>query len=185
MKFNRQLQLCANAIIRGEVVAYPTEAIWGLGCDPWNSHAVATLLKLKKRPIEKGLILVTGDLAQVDFLLDLLSPAQRETVTATWPGHTTWLLPHGGLVPGFVSGYRDTVAVRVSTHPVIKTLCDAVDGPIVSTSANPTGSPPARHRLGAKRYFSHLGVPLAPGKVGKARSPSTIRDLHTGTIIRK
>lgn len=185
MKFNRQLQQCVNAIIRGEVIAYPTEAIWGLGCDPWNSHAVSHLLKLKKRPIEKGLILVAGELEQVAFLLRLLTQQQRDTVMATWPGHTTWLLPHAGLVPGFVSGYRDTVAVRVSTHPIIKALCKAVDGPIVSTSANPTGSAPARHRLGAKRYYSALGVPLAPGKVGNARSPSTIRDLKTGTVIRK
>ena len=168
----------------GGVIACPTEAVWGLSCDPGNEHAVARLLQLKSRPVAKGLILVAANVGQVDFLLAGLSDQQRQTLFDSWPGPATWLLPHRGLVPHWISGSHETVAVRVSDHPAVSALCAAWGGPLVSTSANPAGALPAREAYQVRRYFGHALDYLLPGRVGAARRPTGIRDLFSGQIIR-
>jgi L-threonylcarbamoyladenylate synthase len=170
------------AINAGDVIAYPTEAVWGLGCDPFNREAVHQILELKKRPEEKGLILVAGAMRQFDFLLQDLSVPQRAQLESAWPGPTTWLVPHHNRVPHWISGRFDSVAVRVSSHPLIRDLTRDF-GPIVSTSANPQGLAPARDSLRVRRYFGKR-VHIVPGVLGKQRNPSEIRDLRTGKTVR-
>jgi len=170
-------------MLSGEVVAYPTEAVWGLGCDPFNRHAVERILQLKQRPMEKGLILVAASMHQLDMLLADLSPSELTRLEDTWPGHVTWLLPHGGRVPIEICGKHDTVAVRVSGHPVVKALCTGFGGPIVSTSANPQTLPPARSGTDVRRYFASDHLTIVPGQVGNHAAPSEIRDL-LGNILR-
>lgn len=181
---NPRINICVNALRCGDVIAYPTEAVWGLGCDPFNSHAVEKVLALKNRHWSKGLILVAGDISQLDFLLGELSGEQKQKLNETWPGHVTWLVPHHGKVSPLVCGEHDTIALRVSTHPLIKSLCHKFAGPIVSTSANPQGLPPARTSFDANRYFKKRGVLFSPGVVGKSQAPSKIIDLRSGNIIR-
>lgn len=183
-RFNPTVAQSAREILRGGVVAYPTEAVWGLGCDPFNQSAVQKILLLKNRSVEKGLILVAGNIQQIDFLTEGLSSSELNLLNSSWPGHTTWLIPHHGRVPSFVSGKFDSVAVRVSTHPVITALCSLVGGPIVSTSANPQGMRPANSSMSVRRYFMHTGVQFCAGTIGKQSSPSVIKDLSTGLVIR-
>ncbi len=182
--FHIKIQSCVEALARGEVIAYPTEAVWGLGCDPFNQHAVSKVLSLKSRAENKGLILVAGKIEHVEFLLDGLNPDRRELLESSWPGHTTWLVPHKGRIPRVVSGQHDTIALRVSDHPVVQGLCNRFGGPIVSTSANPQGLTPATSQFKARRYFGHKNVLFAPGQIGAAPKPSKIVDLVTGTVIR-
>ena len=179
-----KLKLCVQKLYDGGVITYPTEAVWGLGCDPFNRAAVEQILTLKQRPVHKGLILVAGELSQIDFLLDSLNRQQLSQLEQSWPGHTTWLIPHNAQVPEYVTGKFDSVAVRVSTHPVIQALCKGFRGPIVSTSANPQGLPPAASPMMARRYFGKQSVLFCPGNIGKNNSPSVIKDLLTGRIIR-
>lgn len=179
------LKLACHALLDGEVVACPTEAVWGLSCNPWNEAAVHRLLALKSRPVEKGLILVAHNLEQLGFLLIDLPQQQLDTLSASWPGPATWLIPHGGLVPGWISGAHDTVAVRVSAHPVVSALCAAWGGPLVSTSANPGGALPARHAFQVRRYFGDSLGYVMPGATGSSGRPTTIRDLETGQLIRQ
>ncbi len=172
------------ALAKGAVIACPTEAVWGLSCDPWDRPAVTRLLTLKQRPVEKGLILIAADEAQLEFLLQSLAPEQRSTLRASWPGPNTWLVPHRGAVPGWVSGAHDTVAVRVTAHAGMAQLCRAFGGPLVSTSANPGGAEPATE---AAQVLSYFGTELdgwLPGSLGDAARPSTIRDLASGEVIR-
>ncbi len=124
-----------------------TEAVWGLSCDPANEAAVLRLLAMKERPVEKGLILVGADMAQFDWLLGDLDGASRSKLELSWPGATTWLVPHQGRVPDWICGEFDTVAVRVSAHPTVQALCRAFGGPLVSTSANIGGAQPAREQF--------------------------------------
>jgi len=173
-----------RALCEGGVIACPTEAVWGLSCDPWNESAVATLLALKHRPVSKGLILVAADTDQIALLMDALSPAQRATATLSWPGPSTWLVPHHGLVPPWVCGDHATVAVRVSAHPVVRAICTAWGGPLVSTSANPAGARPAREAFQVRRYFGNSLDCFLPGRVGPASRPTVIRDLASGAVIR-
>ena len=178
------LQAAVRALSRGGVIACPTEAVWGLSCDPANEDAVARLLQLKDRPVAKGLILVAANQGQIDFLVSGLSAQQRETLSDTWPGPATWLLPHHGSVPSWVCGAHATVAVRVSGHPAVSALCTAWGGPLVSTSANPAGVRPAREAYQVRRYFGSGLDYLLPGRVGAAQRPTGIRDLLTGQIVR-
>ena len=110
---------------RGGVIAYPTEGVWGLGCDPLDEAAVLRLLALKQRRVDKGLILVAASVAQLDGLVDwqALGAATRDEVLASWPGPHTWIVPATTRVPHWISGAHDSIAVRVSAHPVVARLC--------------------------------------------------------------
>lgn len=174
----------AGVMAAGGVAAYPTEAVWGLGVDPGNPRAIERLLHLKHRPRHKGLILLAADMGQVQPWLQGLPAEQRQRLDESWPGPVTWLLPNHGLASHWVTGDFDTVALRVTDHPVAAGLCRAFGGPIVSTSANPQGLPPARTAWKVRQYFGRQLDALAPGQVGGRRNPSQIRDLATGRILR-
>lgn len=179
-----RLRAAVNALGSGGVIACPTEAVWGLSCDPDNPGAVLRLLELKQRPVRKGLILVAASEGQLGFLLRGLTNQQRAELSESWPGPATWLIPHHDRVPVWIHGEHDTVAVRVSAHPVISALCRSWGGPLVSTSANPGGALPARALFQVHRYFGDALDGLVPGAVGDQARPTGIRDLSSGEIIR-
>ncbi len=179
-----RLDFAAHQLRRGGVVGYPTEAVWGLGCDPQNARATARLLALKRRTQAQGLILIADRADRFEALLAGLTDAQRQRVVASWPGPNTWLVPHRGLVPDWIRGGHSTVAVRVSAHDGARALCAAFGAPLVSTSANPHGRPPARCRLQLERYFHRRLDAVVPGSVGGRSRPSTIRDACTGALLR-
>ncbi len=175
----------ATAILEcGGIVAYPTEAVWGLGCNPADEGAVEHILALKDRPRHKGLILVASEIGQITGIIDGLDDAMLSRLEATWPGPTTWLIPHRQRLPQWITGEHDTVAVRVSAHPVVRALCDAWGGPLVSTSANRSGAREARESYQVRRFFGPGVDYFVPGRVGATKNPSTIRDLLTDDIIR-
>jgi L-threonylcarbamoyladenylate synthase len=177
----------AAALLRkGGVVAYPTEAVWGLGCDPFDEAAVRRLLAIKQRPVDKGVILVGADLAQFDGLLDWSRlPAERViAVQSQWPGPRTWIVPATPRIPKWITGEHEGVAVRVSDHPVVVALCTAFAGPIVSTSANLAGEPPA---FGFESLSPDViaGVDgVLAGETGGLHAPTAIRDAATGAELR-
>lgn len=174
----------AKAMKQGGVIAYPTEAVWGIGCDPWNPDAVEKVLSLKHRDRAKGVILVAANTQQVDFLLNPLSSSERVDVEATWPGPVTWVLDHHDLIPEWVSGGRSTVAIRVSDHPLVQQLCLAFGGPVVSTSANLSGRPAIKSSWVLLKQFRKQLDACLMGPLGGRQSPSTIRDLGSGKQLR-
>lgn len=174
------------AVRAGGVIAYPTEAVWGLGCDPFDQAAVTRLLQLKQRPVDKGLILVAATPAQFDGLLDwpTLPDERRAAVLASWPGPHTWIMPATARVPHWITGRHDSVAVRVSAHPLVAQLCTGFGGPLVSTSANPAGAEPPR-TLDAFDPGLRAGVDaILPGATGELAAPTTIRDALGGGVLR-
>jgi L-threonylcarbamoyladenylate synthase len=179
------IKRAAQILREGGVIAYPTEAVWGLGCDPWNPLAVERLLYLKSRAKVKGLIIACGNICQLDFLLSDLEPDQYETLLQSWPGPNTWLVPDTlNKIPSWIKGNHKQVAVRVSKHSLIKSLAGELGRPIVSTSANPAGSAPAMSALRIRQYFGqHLDY-IVPGSLGMEEQPSRIMDLGTGSVIR-
>lgn len=168
----------------GEVIAYPTEAVWGLGCDPGNEAAVRALLRLKQRPVEKGLILVAASIDQFEPYLTLLTVDQRQQLQISWPGFQTWVVPVSETVPIWLKGEHQSIALRVSAHPLVKELCLAFGGPLVSTSANPTGRPAALFEQQIKDYFDNELAFILTGDLGGAGSPSPIIDIVSGKPIR-
>lgn len=178
-----QLQQAAQKIKHGGVIAYPTEAVWGLGCDPWNEAAVMRVLALKQRRVSKGLILVAADIAQFAELLEGLSAESMQLLHNSWPGPNTWLVPHHNLLPKWITGQHDSVALRVSAHPLVQQLC-RLTGPLVSTSANPAGHPAANSRLRVEQYFHQQLDGVLNAALGEQTQPSCIRDLLSGQVIR-
>lgn len=177
----QQARMLLNA---GGVIAYPTEGVWGLGCDPDNAQALQALLAIKQRDAKKGFILVASHIGQLDFLLADL-PADKQAVLGQhWPGPFTFLVPHRDLFLPAVVGQFATIAVRVSDHPVVKQLCDAFGGPLISTSANLSGHAAARSAVQVRRQLGHKFDYLVPGELGGAKKPSRIIDLMSGRIIR-
>ena len=130
------LDAAVAALRDGGVIAYPTEGVWGLGCDPDNDAAVAQLLRLKQRDPAKGLILIAASIEQFAPWLEGLPPELHAPLVASWPGPNTWLVPDNGRTHALVRGAHECVALRVSDHQGVIALCQAFGGPIVSTSAN-------------------------------------------------
>ena len=178
------LDIAVESMRNGGVIACPTESVWGLSCDPNNEAAVGALLLLKKRPIEKGLILVAARQTQFDNLLNDLSKSKLATLKESWPGPNTWLVPHQDKVPTWITGSHDKVALRVTNHPIMHSLCLLWGGPLVSSSANPAGLKPAKTSQEVKMYFPDEPLALVYGETGDQALPSKIRDLDTGSIIR-
>ena len=168
----------------GGVIAYPTEAVWGLGCDPENESAVRELLRLKQRPVEKGLILVAASIDQFKPYLSQVSAKQYRQLQVSWPGFQTWVVPAPEFVPFWLKGEHPSIALRVSAHPLVKALCQAFGRPIVSTSANHTGQPVALDEQQVKDYFENELAFILPGELGGAANPSSIIDIVTGQPIR-
>lgn len=177
----------AAALLRkGGVVAYPTEAVWGLGCDPFDESAVLRLLAIKRRPVDKGVILVGAHVGQFDGVLawDRLPDERSADVRAQWPGPRTWVVPATTRVPAWITGSHDGVAVRVSDHPLVVALCEAFGGPLVSTSANLAGEPPPfSFEALSPEVLSRVDA-VTIGETGGLRAPTAIRDARTGEALR-
>lgn len=176
----------AARLRRGGVLAYPTEAVWGLGCDPFDEAAVRRLLALKQRAVDKGLILIAASASQFDGLLDwdALPAERRVAVHASWPGPHTWIVPATARVPRWITGAHAGVAVRVSAHPEVVALCTAFGAPLVSTSANPAGAPPPRRLAELDPALRAALDGVVAGETGERTRPSTIRDARSGATLR-
>ncbi|NKF21952.1 L-threonylcarbamoyladenylate synthase [Solimonas marina] len=179
------LRTAIAALDAGGVIACPTEAVWGLSCNPLDERACTRLLRLKHRPWEKGLILIASDFAQLEPFVEVPSNNALKRATATWPGPATWIFPASELTPMWISGDHDGVAVRVTSHPLMRALTKRYGGPLVSTSANPAGRDPARSAYEVRRYFRDRIDAVVPGALGGLAKPTTIRDVATGHILRR
>lgn len=175
----------ASLVLRaGGIVAYPTEAVFGLGCDPWNADALMRLLALKRRGLEKGVILIAAAFPQLRPFVRELDDSLQRRIEACWPGPTTWLVPVRDAVPFWLTGGRNTVAVRVTAHPQAAALCEVFGGPLVSSSANITGGPPARSALAVRRRFGASVDYVLGGRIGGNLRPTEIRDALSDRVIR-
>lgn len=170
----------------GGVIAYPTESIFGLGCDPGNRKAVQRILRLMGRPQRKGLILVADRLSKLQPYMAPLNAAQTSQLRQSWQnpvrGHT-WLVPAAGNCPKWLTGKHTTLAVRVSNHALTARLSRESGSALVSTSANRSGCQPARTSRECQRLFGKQ-VRVIAGRTGRAKKPSIIQDLASGKIIR-
>ena len=180
------LQAAATALRSGGVVAYPTEAVYGLGCDPHDRTAFERVFELKQRPPTQGVLLIAADFAQVEKYIDLARvPADAlARLRATWPGPYTWIVPRAAGVPDWIAGSHAGIALRVTAHPLAAALCRAFGGALVSTSANRHGEPPARTAAAVHAAFGDELAYILDGAVGGLERPTPIRDAISGEPIR-
>ncbi len=179
-----QLRQAVRCLRSGGILAHPTEGVWGLACDPLNPFAVNRLLSLKGRDPGKGLILVAERFQQLRPYLQADLPYLEARVLPTWPGPVTWVLPAAGYLPAWITGGRDTVAVRVTAHPVAAGLAAAFGDVLVSTSANPSGRTPALSACGVRRRFPQGLDYLLAGNLQTPGKPSEIREGNSGKLLR-
>ncbi|MCH1931743.1 threonylcarbamoyl-AMP synthase [Shewanella sp. A25] len=175
-----------DVVLNGGVIAYPTEAVYGLGCDPDNDEAIQKLLAVKQRPWQKGLILVASDFQQLLAYVDdsQLTIEQLEFAFSKWPGPFTFVMPIKSHVSRFLCGEFDSIAVRVSAHEGVRAMCEALGKPLVSTSANLAGEDPALSGEQILKDFDAKIDALVLGSLGQQRQPSTIIDARSGKIFR-
>ena len=180
---NWRTRRAVQTLNQGGVIAYPTEAVYGLGCDPWDDNALLKILEIKQRSWTKGLIVVAADFNQLQPFIEPVSADILAKIEGTWPGPVTWLLPVREEVSPLLTGVHNTIAVRVTAHAQTALLCKAYGGAIVSTSANLAGMRPARTVQQARWYVPEVDY-IMPGNCGGASKPSQIRDGLTGEVIR-
>ena len=171
----------ADLLLGGGVIATPTEGVYGLSCMPDDPAAVLRLLTIKRRNPSKGLILIASESSQLESWIETGGKALPQLD----PGHpVTWVVEAAEHVSRLVRGRHETLAVRVTTHPIAREICVAVDSPIVSTSANLEGRPTVRNRFVLRREFDACVDYIVPGDCGPATGPSEIRDFVTGKVLR-
>jgi len=180
-----RLRRIRDGVLAGGVGAYPTEGVWGLGCDPFNTQALARLIRLKGRGSEKGLIVIAAGLDQLEGLVQWPErQAVADAMLASWPGPVTWVMKAAPELPALLTGGRSTIAVRVTAHHPVIDLCRATGMALVSTSANRSGHSACRRGWRVRRVFGNQLDWFLPGPLGGQRGPSEIREADTGRILR-
>lgn len=176
------LRMAARIAVAGGVIAYPTEGVFGFGCRPDDAGAVLRILDIKQRDPLAGLVLIAASEEQLDGWIEL--PNGAPDLRSSLAAPVTWVVPATAAVPPWIRGRHPTVAVRITEHPVARGLCEEADMPLVSTSANVAGRPPARTPWILRRQFRTLVDYIVPGHCGPAGGPSEIRDIQSGRTLR-
>jgi len=178
------LSRAKHVLSEGGVIAYPTETVFGLGADPFNHDAVIKLLTIKNRPWEKGLILIASNFEQLIPFIRPVNNSAMEKIKASWPGPFTWVFEATDAVPEWVRGKHRSIAVRVTPHPLASLLCGYFKGPIISTSANPSGFLATQKRILIRKWFHNKIDYFLPGDPGPYLRPSEIRNASSGKLLR-
>jgi len=176
------IKKATGIILNDGVISYPTESVFGLGCDPLSKIGIERILKLKQRSIDKGLIIVAGTLQQLMPYIKLTE--NEKEIILTEQSAITWLVKKSKLTPRWVSGVHTKVAVRISHHPLIINLCAELNQPIISTSANPAGAKPALTSEQSKTYFSTQVDYYLNDSTTISGQPTPIKDIETGQLFR-
>jgi L-threonylcarbamoyladenylate synthase len=169
-------------ITQGRILAYPTEAVYGLGCDPFNQKAVNAIYTLKERETDKACIVLIASWSQLFTLISPITQIQLARVQSTWPGFVTWVFPKSPELPPWLGNVQGSIAIRMSAHPIAHAL--AIDTPIISTSANRSAQPPAKSISALFAQFPKGIDALVQGSLGNALKPSPIYDVRNGKLLR-
>jgi L-threonylcarbamoyladenylate synthase len=181
---NAAIAEAVAALRAGGVIAYPTEAVYGLGCDPFAQGSVARLFALKQRPASQGVLLVAADFPQVEKFIGDAPADAIARARETWPGPHTWVFPRSAATPAWLSGDHPGIALRITAHPLAAQLCRAFGGALVSTSANRHGTVPARSATEVQAAFAGALAYILDGPTGGLERPTPIRDAISGEVLR-
>lgn len=183
----QNFELALQALREDAVIAYPTEGVFGVGCNPDSPDTIEQLLKVKQRSKDKGLILIAANFEQLKpyIAMEQLNQEQLNRVNETWPGPVTWVMPASEQTTSWLTGQFSSIAVRVTDHPLVQQLCLAYGKPITSTSANLSGQPACMTTEEVRQQLGELGITILEGATGGRNKPSEIRDVHTLKVLRQ
>lgn len=184
----KDIQDAVKAMQQGLLIAYPTESVYGLGCDPKQPAALEKLIQVKQRNPEKGLILIASRFEQLRPYLDEIDDVSAARAKKTWPGAVTWVWPVNkeSFISPLLTGKHQSIAVRVTNHPIAAALCEAFQSAVVSTSANLEGKPPAKSAQEVRSYFTEPDqvAKIVDGALGDLLQPTPIYDVITQVELR-
>lgn len=176
MQITTDVNQACNWLQKGQLLLYPTESVYGLGCDAWSSSAVEKLNQIKDRSHKCGWIVLIHDIKQLDELIDSQAPIQWDAIEASWPGPTTWVFPMHASLPLWLQGSDQTIAIRMTAHLQTRQLCQALDRPLISTSANRPNDTPACDVMTATSFAKDCDLyGVLSGPCGGA-SPTIIKE---------
>jgi L-threonylcarbamoyladenylate synthase len=167
----------AEEILRGGVVSLPTDTLYGLSCSLFDPVAVQFVHRMKGRPPGLSVIALVAEPGDAEALVLEVPEIGERLVREFWPGPLTIVFRASPVVPAASRGGRDTIALRCPAHALSQALVQAVGGPIVSTSANRSGDPPARSAQEVERIFGNQVALVLDGGAARSTTPSTIVDV--------
>jgi len=171
------IEKAAQAIRQGKVVLYPTDTLYGLGCDPFNEEALRRLFAIKGRSEKKGVLLLVQDYSYAEVVSDHIPELFYELVKAFWPGPVTLLLEGNSSCSRLLLGEEGKVGLRHPDLAFLQLWMAAIPGPIVSTSANVSGEPLAALE-DLKQLSDHqVDLILEGTEMEQPSQPSTVVDL--------
>lgn len=171
------IERAAAAIRDGEVVAIPTDTVYGLAADPFQPRAVERILRLKGRPEWKPILLLVESRRQVEALVARLPPAFERVAARYWPGPLTIVLPAAPSLGRWITAGTDTVAVRLPGSALTREIIRAARVPLTGTSANPSGRPPAQSAAQVREAFPAGLALILDGGPARSSAASTLLDL--------
>ena len=181
----QDLTVACHAVLQGKVLAYPTEAVYALGCLPECEEATRLICKMKNRLADKGFILIASELRELESYFAQVKPRQMMRATKRWPGPYTWVFPASSTCPAWVKGRGGhSVAMRITTHPMVRKLCSMIGSPLISTSANISREPALCRSEEVEEVFSAYDITILQGETQKLVNPTTIRDVVTNVVYR-
>ena len=173
-----QIDTAVAALGRGGIIAYPTETVYGLGCDPFSNAAMTRLSDLKGGRENRSFLVLVRDASQIEALVGKPSPLAKRLMDTFWPGPLTLVLPAAPTCPSALVSEQGRVGLRHSPDPVVEKLMDAWGRPLVSTSANPGGASPANTADQVRAYFGEILDCVLDGGERRALAPSTVLSVH-------
>lgn len=159
------------------IIAYPTESFYALGVLATDEAAVKKLFDLKKRPTDKPLPIIIGDINSLGAIVQNIPVQAGDLMKKFWPGPLTLIFEAKETLPSLLTGDKCRVAVRIPGDSVALYLARALQFPITSTSANPSGRPPAEDTDAVINYFGNKIDLIIDGGITPGGKPSTIVDV--------
>jgi len=178
------IRLAAHHISHNGVIIYPTETVYGLGCDPTSFDAIDTINSLKQRDNKTGLLLIACHIDQLDGYIKHPSKQQIDLINTT-PSTTSWITAAHSKAPPWLVSKDGTIGFRITSHPVTRRLCELLQHPIISTSANYKGRTPVSNTLQCHQEFGGIVDFILTSSIERTESPSTIRQLNDNTVLRQ
>ena len=175
---SKALNQAIEALRSGEVIVFPTETTYGLGANALDEDAVERVAVLKRRDAKNPIALIIADLDMLKEVVADPPPIAERLMSVFWPGPLTLVLPaKKGLSP-LLCNPDGGVGVRVSSHPIASALVKRLGHPLTATSANPSGTDPARTIAQAQTYFANrLSIFIDAGEL-KGQKGSTVVECH-------
>src|SRR3989338_514899 len=179
-----KIRRAAQLLSQGKVVAFPTETVYGLGCNAFDEDAVEKVFKAKGRPSDNPLIVHIGSKRQLPILVSGISEKEKKLIDAFFPGPLTLIMNKTGIVPYATSGGLETVAIRMPKHKVAQAILKEAGIPIAAPSANISGRPSSTTAEHVISDFMGRVDAIVDGGKSRIGLESTVVDASTSEILR-